>query len=101
MKFFFLLVCVAASTGACKECDCSSASSIPSQLRQRREVTSASLKSKLSLLSESRSGKLCKDFIGDVVFDALPTDSWSQLRENTGEAVSRDDWRRLRGLWTK
>lgn len=105
MKFFFLLVCVAASEGVGKECClcvCSSASKIPSQLRHRREVFSISLWSMLSLLSDSLSGRLYRDFSGDVVLDVLLLlGSWSQLCEIAGEALSREERRLLRGLQEK
>lgn len=74
MKFFFRLVCVAASEGVGKEfclCVCSSASNMPSQLRHRRDDFSISLPSMLSLLSDNLSGRLYRDFSGDVVLDVL------------------------------
>lgn len=92
---------MAASKGVGKEsgvCD-SSASNIPSQLRHRREVFSTSFVSNLSLLSDNLSGKLYSDFSGEAFLDVLLLlDNCSQLCEDAGEALSRDDWRLLRGL---
>lgn len=101
IKFRFLFVCVAASKGAGNDnwvWRCSSASSIPSQLRHLRDVLSASFKSKLSLLSASLSGRLCKDFSGDTLFDeTLLLFNCSQLCVVIGVALFRE-WRLRRGL---
>lgn len=91
---------MAASKGVGREsCVCgSSASKMPSQLLHLRELTSSWLESKLSLLSDSLSGRLYSDFSGDVVLEVLLLlVNCSQLCE-AGEAFSRDDWRCLRGL---
>lgn len=92
---------MAASKGEGKDflCVCSSASRIPSQLRHLREAVSIAVESKLSLLSDSLSGRLYRDFSGDAVFDVLLLlGSLSQLCDDAGEARSKDDRRPRRGL---
>lgn len=100
MKFFFLLVCVAASKGVGREsCVFASTSKMPSQLRHLREVISTSLESKWSLLSDSLSGRLYSDFSGDaVLLLLLLLFNCSQLCDVDGGALIRDVWRCLRGL---
>lgn len=74
MKFFFLFVCVVASSGAGSEscvCILSSASNMPSKLLHLREFSCDSLKSMLSLLSDSLSGRLYKVLTGEFCFDVL------------------------------
>lgn len=103
MKFFFLFVCVVASKGADSDiCACSNESIGWSQtghfLSSRFSWTS--LVSKLSLHSDSLSGRLYKVLTGEFVFEVLLLlDDWSQLCD-FAEALSTDDCRLLRGLQT-
>lgn len=95
IKFFFLLVCVVASKGVGKEsCVCSSESNKPSQEGHLSEVRCIRLQSKLSLLSDSLSGRLYKDLTGEEV---LLVGSCSQLCE-FAEAFSTEECRLRRGL---